>query len=293
MVDSRQPAKYSIRIHSAEHLCYALQKRSTLIGPSRTSTVTTTSANQNIPAFVQVCFAGKTGKTSVKANFTNPDWSEEIAFTELFPPLARRIRIHIRESSGVVIATTFLDLSEISDNSDTGYMPLFGPAYLNLYGSWRPPNEEVNSVTLYPILQILPHNYALAEGAFYRGRLLVSVHVDLERVVPKRGLTTVVTKSLPIIPMDAIGAKNKFLLFCCIQQANMIQTRWKDKELTFRLCFGPHGQNHEESTANGDQKGQRKMKDLRSVSQESLLSAMEMQSQIGVNEVRNACGPRE
>lgn len=47
-----------------------------------------------------------------------------------------------------------------------GFAPTFGPAYVNLYGSFRG-NTEPN-----------PMNFALAEGVAYRGRLLLSVEVQ-------------------------------------------------------------------------------------------------------------------
>lgn len=81
---------------------------------------------------MQVSFAGKTvddcecdarldvalqGRTMACRNQCNPEWNEAIEFIDLFPPLCRRMRIHVRDDSGIVVATTFLDMSLISDNS--------------------------------------------------------------------------------------------------------------------------------------------------------------------------------
>jgi hypothetical protein len=75
---------------------------------------------------------------------TNPEFAEEITFFELFPSLARRMRLHLRDASGIVLATAFIDMSQISDNANDGFMPTFGPAYINLYGSLQPPTEQVH-----------------------------------------------------------------------------------------------------------------------------------------------------
>jgi Ca2+-dependent lipid-binding protein len=60
------------------------------------------------------------GKTRVRKNQSSPEWNEQIIFTELFPPLVKRMRIHVRDDSGVVMATAFIDLTHISDNSVNG-----------------------------------------------------------------------------------------------------------------------------------------------------------------------------
>ena len=65
------------------------------------------------------------GKTKVKKDSSNPDWSQQIIFTELFPPLVRTMRIHVRDNNGTVIATTFLDLNVVADNSTEGTQ--YGP----------------------------------------------------------------------------------------------------------------------------------------------------------------------
>ena len=51
--------------------------------------------------YVQVSFAGLTGRTSVKRNSYNPIWNEQIVFTEMFPPLCQRIKIQLKESDTV------------------------------------------------------------------------------------------------------------------------------------------------------------------------------------------------
>merc|ERR1712018_1065589 len=76
-----------------------------------------------VDPYVQVSFAGLTGKTSVKKNSYKPVWNEQIVFTEMFPPLCQRIKIQLRESDTVgdtVIGTHFLDLSSISNDGDKG-----------------------------------------------------------------------------------------------------------------------------------------------------------------------------
>ena len=77
---------------------------------------------------VRVCIKGK---TSVRKNSYEPVWNEQIIFTEMFPPLCRRIKIQLRDNDSVngdVIGTHFIDLSKISNDGDKGRLAstLFG-----------------------------------------------------------------------------------------------------------------------------------------------------------------------
>jgi len=63
------------------------------------------------------------GKTSVQKNCYEPVWNEQVIFTEMFPPLCRRIKIQLRDNDSVnadVIGTHFIDLSKISNDGEKG-----------------------------------------------------------------------------------------------------------------------------------------------------------------------------
>ncbi|KAA0707661.1 Fer-1-like protein 4 [Triplophysa tibetana] len=123
--------------------------------------------------YVQITFAGQQGETSVESNTNAPEWNEQISFIEQFPPLAGRIKIQILDDANigeVAVATHFLDLLQISNPNRNGFNPTFGPAWVNLYGS--PQNS-----TLRDIHRDL--NEGLSEGIFYRGRMLLSLSVEV------------------------------------------------------------------------------------------------------------------
>ncbi|XP_049327745.1 fer-1-like protein 4 [Astyanax mexicanus] len=126
-----------------------------------------------IDPYVQVTFAGQQGETSVVSNTNAPEWNEQISFIEQFPPLARRIKVQILDDSNmgdVAVATHFLDLQQISNPNRNGFNPTFGPSWVNLYGS--PQNS-----TLRDIHQDL--NEGLSDGIFYRGRVQLSLSVEI------------------------------------------------------------------------------------------------------------------
>jgi len=79
------------------------------------------------------------GKTSVRKNSYEPVWNEQIIFTEMFPPLCRRIKIQLRDNDSVngdVVGTHFIDLSRISNDGEKG---LFAAARTRFDKSFPPP----------------------------------------------------------------------------------------------------------------------------------------------------------
>ncbi|XP_031423274.1 fer-1-like protein 4 [Clupea harengus] len=142
-----------------------------------------------IDPYVQVTFAGQQGESSVESSTNAPEWNEQISFIEQFPPLARRIKVQILDDASfgdIAVATHFLDLQQISNPNRNGFNPTFGPSWVNLYGS--PQNS-----TLRDIHRAL--NEGLSEGIFYRGRLMLSLSVEVysspSAVVESKGLANV------------------------------------------------------------------------------------------------------
>ncbi|MEJ1287665.1 hypothetical protein NN561_018686 [Cricetulus griseus] len=128
-----------------------------------------------VDPFVEVSFAGQTGRTSVQKNCADPVWHEQVVFKEMFPPLCRRVKIQVWDEgsmSDVALATHFIDLKKISNeqDGDKGFLPTFGPAWINLYGS--PRNQS-----LMDDYQEL--NEGFGEGVSFRGRILVEIAVEI------------------------------------------------------------------------------------------------------------------
>ncbi|XP_007606271.2 fer-1-like protein 6, partial [Cricetulus griseus] len=74
-----------------------------------------------VDPFVEVSFAGQTGRTSVQKNCADPVWHEQVVFKEMFPPLCRRVKIQVWDEgsmSDVALATHFIDLKKISNEQD-------------------------------------------------------------------------------------------------------------------------------------------------------------------------------
>uniref|UniRef100_A0A672H7D0 Otoferlin n=1 Tax=Salarias fasciatus TaxID=181472 RepID=A0A672H7D0_SALFA len=164
----RQWARFYVKIYRAEGLpkmntSIMANVKKAFIGENR----------DLVDPYVQVQFAGQKGKTSVQKSSYEPIWNEQVIFTELFPPLCKRLKVQIRDSdkvNDVAIGTHFIDLRKISNDGDKGFLPTMGPAWVNMYGSTR-------QYTLMDEHQDL--NDGLGEGVSFRARLLVSVAVEI------------------------------------------------------------------------------------------------------------------
>ncbi|PAA77782.1 hypothetical protein BOX15_Mlig015782g1 [Macrostomum lignano] len=196
--------------------------------------------------YVQVSFAGHSAKTKSIKNSYNPHWNEAIIFTELFPPLCNRIRISLFDWDAVYnecIATHFIDLGQIMNNSENGHLPIFGPSWVNLYGTPRNYNYEN---MFHPKEEL---NRGMGEGVAYRGRLLMAIKTEIKQAGgvgggggSKAGARVV---SAAQVPEAVTGRKEDYLLAGILFDAGAIDADIgkKGKLLTFELSIGTHG-NH-------------------------------------------------
>uniref|UniRef100_A0A672YWB0 C2 domain-containing protein n=1 Tax=Sphaeramia orbicularis TaxID=375764 RepID=A0A672YWB0_9TELE len=128
-----------------------------------------------IDPYVVVSFFKQVGRTSTQKSTADPVWNEQIIFTEMFPPLCQRMKIQIWDEgsmSDVAIGTHYFDLRRISNeqDGDRGFLPTFGPAWINLYGSARNYSLGDDSVEL---------NEGIGEGVSYRGRVYMELTVEI------------------------------------------------------------------------------------------------------------------
>uniref|UniRef100_A0A669EU56 Fer-1 like family member 6 n=1 Tax=Oreochromis niloticus TaxID=8128 RepID=A0A669EU56_ORENI len=128
-----------------------------------------------IDPYVVVSFFKQVGRTSTQKSTADPVWNEQIVFTEMFPPLCQRLKIQVWDEGSmndVAIGTHYFDLRCISNeqDGDRGFLPTFGPAWINLYGSARNFSLGDDTGEL---------NEGIGEGVSYRGRLYMELAVEI------------------------------------------------------------------------------------------------------------------
>uniref|UniRef100_A0A4W3IWA7 Fer-1-like protein 6 n=1 Tax=Callorhinchus milii TaxID=7868 RepID=A0A4W3IWA7_CALMI len=220
---------------------------------------------------VCVIFVDQQEETSVMRCTTNPAWNEKITFMQLFPPLCRRIKIQVQDEASIgdtVLATHFLTLNQISDDGPEGFLPTFGPSWVNLYGSAQnfTVRDEQQNV-----------NEGLGKGTYYRGRLLLALEVRTLRTSTSKNKlkksknlfgkirkkskhklkaiqatedendienqeqpTSVVIEIEDIhpLPEDFMGSKKEFLLFVTFLEGTMIDKSLGSKPISFEVSIG-------------------------------------------------------
>ncbi|XP_039594508.1 fer-1-like protein 6 isoform X2 [Polypterus senegalus] len=230
-----------------------------------------------IDPFVVVTFSGQMGRTCVQKSSADPVWNEQIVFKEMFPPLCRRVKIQVLDEGSVndvAIGTHYIDLKKISNeqDGDKGFLPTFGPSWINLYGSAR-------NYTLMDDFQEL--NEGLGEGVSFRGRLLIELAVEilsgagaeskLSKIAKELKLTkesksskdqkpnaeeeggakpgqaekttAIGAEVIPVEPctqIDMTGMEN-FLFFAAVFEATMIDRKIGDKPISFEFTIGNYG----------------------------------------------------
>uniref|UniRef100_A0A3Q3G9W9 Fer-1 like family member 6 n=1 Tax=Labrus bergylta TaxID=56723 RepID=A0A3Q3G9W9_9LABR len=232
-----------------------------------------------IDPYVVVSFFKRVGRTSTQKSTADPVWNEQIVFTEMFPPLCQRLKIQVWDEgsmSDVAIGTHYFDLRRISNeqDGDRGFLPTFGPAWINLYGSARNFSIGDDTVEL---------NEGIGEGVSYRGRVYMELTVEilsggtgseskLSKLVksvkdPKAGKAggkdgktaagggaggaaggaadddkgkTVAAEVMPVEAPPEMKAENqeRFILFGAVFEATLIDRKIGDRPISFEFSMG-------------------------------------------------------
>ncbi|KAJ7992465.1 hypothetical protein DPEC_G00278830 [Dallia pectoralis] len=204
-----------------------------------------------VDPFVEVSFAGKKLCTKIIEKNANPEWNQLINLQVKFPSMCERIKLTVfdwdRLSRNDAIGTTFLNLTKISSTGDipaensttvssevsrgeaeVGFLPAFGPCYLNLYGS---PREYTGLLDQYEEL-----NYGKGEGVAYRGRVLIELSTQLEGKAEKKVEDI---SSDDILVAQKYQRRRKFSLCAVFHSSCMLQE--PGEPIQFEVSIGNYG----------------------------------------------------
>uniref|UniRef100_A0A8C0VJT0 Myoferlin n=1 Tax=Cyanistes caeruleus TaxID=156563 RepID=A0A8C0VJT0_CYACU len=199
-----------------------------------------------VDPFVEVSFAGKKVCTNIIEKNANPEWNQIIYLQIKFPSMCEKIKLSVvdwdRLTKNDVVGTTYLSLSKIASSGGEiegflkcpqdfkiGFLPTFGPCYLNFYGS---PREYTGFPDPYDEL-----NFGKGEGVAYRGRILVELSTLSE--------SKPVNKKLEMIPNDDLlvvekyQRRRKFCLAAVFHSATMLQDT--GEPIQFEVSIGNYG----------------------------------------------------
>uniref|UniRef100_A0A8C8BMD5 Dysferlin n=1 Tax=Otus sunia TaxID=257818 RepID=A0A8C8BMD5_9STRI len=198
-----------------------------------------------VDPFVEVSFAGKT-VTPHPSNPTATHPSSPCLFSQ-FPSMCEKMRIRVtdwdRLTHNDIIGTTYLCMSKISApggelevagsgaqkmDDGLGFLPTFGPCYINLYGS---PREFTGFPDPYETL-----NLGKGEGVAYRGRMLVELETKLVEHVEQKVEDI---SADDILRVEKYLRRRKYSLFAAFYSATMLQD--VDDAIQFEVSIGNYG----------------------------------------------------
>uniref|UniRef100_A0A8C9J5U1 Dysferlin n=1 Tax=Panthera tigris altaica TaxID=74533 RepID=A0A8C9J5U1_PANTA len=188
-----------------------------------------------VDPFMEVSFAGKMLCSKILEKTANPQWNQSIT---LPPPVFRpSLPSYSRDrlTHNDIVATTYLSMSKISApggeievDDHLGFLPTFGPCYVNLYGS---PREFTGFPDPYAEL-----NMSKGEGVAYRGRVLLSLETKLVEHSEQK------VEDLPaddILRVEKYLRRRKYSLFAAFYSASMLQD--VDDAIQFEVSIGNYG----------------------------------------------------
>lgn len=245
---TRQSAVFTLKVYQAEDL----PQMDTGIGRSFKKFFSFFSSDDEkeedkgkkglVDPYMEFSFCGKKQKTAIIYHESNPEFKTFLKIPLMFPSMCERLRLQMfdwdRGSSDDCIGTAFINLSSIAGRgeSDEGFLPTFGPCFVNFYGSTR---EFTNLPDEHDDL-----NMGIGEGCAYRGRVLVELQTTLnENIKQATG---------QVSPEDIIAAqpflrREKYKLFVCFYEALMVSET--DAPVEFEVSVGNCGNKFDESVA--------------------------------------------
>ncbi|XP_072883563.1 myoferlin-like isoform X1 [Hemitrygon akajei] len=207
-----------------------------------------------VDPFVELSFAGRRLCTKIIEKNANPEWNQVLYLQVKFPSMCEKLRMTIfdwdRITGNDAIGTAFLYLTkiassgvEVKDDEGTGaspaneeetgeesagFLPAFGPAFINFYGS---PREFTGFPDPYEDL-----NLGMGEGLSYRGRLLVELITKLEGSPEKK------VEDIPsddVLVVQKYQRRRKYSL-CAVFYAATMQQEVGDA-IQFEVSMGNYG----------------------------------------------------
>ena len=177
-------------------------------------------------------FAGKQVQSKIMYNNDHPDWNQSLSLGLQFPSMCDKIKLFIRDwdrvSEDDTISSARLDLMKMSFAGETGFLPSFGPCYVNFYGSTREFSE-------------LPDDYedlnlGKGEGVAYRGRALVEMNTILGQM-PEQNVVDI--ENDDVLRVQKFMRRRKYKLHAAFLNATMVSAI--DAPVEFELSIGNYG----------------------------------------------------
>ncbi|KAL8566025.1 hypothetical protein ACOMHN_062754 [Nucella lapillus] len=191
-----------------------------------------------VDPYFKFYFAGKEVRSKIIYTSSYPEWNQELRIGLQFPSMCERIKFTIKDwdrlTDDDTVGVYVLSLSSISSSGDSGYLPTFGPCFINIYGSTREYSDLPNE---YEDL-----NEGRGEGVAYRGRALVEL-VTILGEIPVTPVSDLDTDDM--LRVQKYMRRRKYRVHAAFLSASMISAT--DAPVEFEVSIGNYGNKLDEN----------------------------------------------
>ncbi|XP_067936252.1 myoferlin-like isoform X2 [Watersipora subatra] len=228
------PATFSLKAYQAEDL--PRMDSAMLEGVKNFFSVGKSKPKELSDPYMIFSFAGQEIQSKVLYETYSPEFNEELKLAFKFPSVAENLTIRLYDWDRIgneLIATSIIKVSQICLRSSPerigiGYLPTFGPCYVNFYGSTREFSELGDDFEAL--------NRGTGEGVAYRGRILVELKTALEDK-PEVPVSDIDVEDLTRV--SKYMRRHKFVLNVAFLEATMICDT--DAPVEFEVSVGTYG----------------------------------------------------
>ncbi|XP_023217246.1 uncharacterized protein LOC111619706, partial [Centruroides sculpturatus] len=168
-----------------------------------------------VDPYLAVVFAGHKVQSTIIHGKDHPEWNERIFLDFQFPSMCEKIKLVLtdwdRLTEDDIIATYLMSINHISAPGEYGYLPTYGPSWVNFYGSPREYTDLNNGCD--------GLNKGIGEGCSYRGRALLSLRTNLGSFSEVKSVPVEKTELLQVMPYCR---RRKYRLHAAFIDASMV-----------------------------------------------------------------------
>ncbi|CAF4514045.1 unnamed protein product [Rotaria socialis] len=190
-----------------------------------------------IDPYINFSFAGQQVSTKIVYTCSHPDFNQELRLGLKFPSMCDKIMLTVmdwdRLTYSDIVGVGFLD----TFTKDKGFLPTFGPCWINLYGA---PREYSEIPTVLDEL-----NSGKGEGVAYRGRIFVELQTILGET-PTEPIGEISNSDL--IRALPYQSRKKYKLHAAFLDACMLYEH--ESTVEFEISIGNYGNKFDDLVGN-------------------------------------------
>ncbi|KAG0722541.1 Myoferlin [Chionoecetes opilio] len=221
-----QPATFVLSVYCAQNLpqmdAGTMQTLKEVLGVG-------TPCKELVDPYLVASYAGREVQTKILYTNENPEFRQNLHIGFLFPSMCNVIKIVIKDWDRVgeddVIGTATIPISAISAPGVDGYLPTFGPSWVNVYGTRRERELLEGDASK-------KMNKGEDEGCAYRGRVLLALHTNVGTYPPAP--TTAIDNN-DFNKVRRFRGTRKFVVLCHLSAVWLLESAEKPVEVEVSL----------------------------------------------------------